>query len=144
MTSLFAHKVAQPTKWRFLPKNLSQPANIMWKRRFIELYVSQRSTVHTNLKDNFFYSTSSVYETYLIKITFFHFSKRNEKKIWCVSYCRFLCIPSPVTSFKYDSKLLLTIHCLKYIVLIISKINSHDFIFTITRYIFSQKQFSKQ
>ena len=24
MTSLFAHKVAQPTKWRFLPKNLSQ------------------------------------------------------------------------------------------------------------------------
>ena len=25
MTSLFAHKVAQPTKWRFLPKNLSQP-----------------------------------------------------------------------------------------------------------------------
>ena len=24
MTSLFAHKVAQPTKWRFLPKNSSQ------------------------------------------------------------------------------------------------------------------------
>ena len=24
MTSLFAHKVAQPTKWRFLPKNLNQ------------------------------------------------------------------------------------------------------------------------
>ena len=24
MTSLLAHKVAQPTKWRFLPKNLSQ------------------------------------------------------------------------------------------------------------------------
>ena len=24
MTSLFAHKVAQPSKWRFLPKNLSQ------------------------------------------------------------------------------------------------------------------------
>ena len=24
MTSLFAHKVAQPTKWRCLPKNLSQ------------------------------------------------------------------------------------------------------------------------
>ena len=24
MTSLFAHTVAQPTKWRFLPKNLSQ------------------------------------------------------------------------------------------------------------------------
>ena len=24
MTSLFVHKVAQPTKWRFLPKNLSQ------------------------------------------------------------------------------------------------------------------------
>ena len=24
MTSLFAHKVAQPTKWRLLPKNLSQ------------------------------------------------------------------------------------------------------------------------
>ena len=24
MTSLFAHKVAKPTKWRFLPKNLSQ------------------------------------------------------------------------------------------------------------------------
>ena len=23
MTSLFSHKVAQPTKWRFLPKNLS-------------------------------------------------------------------------------------------------------------------------
>ena len=26
MTSLFAHNVAQPTKWRFLPKNLSQLA----------------------------------------------------------------------------------------------------------------------
>ena len=26
MTSLFAHKVAQPTKWRFLPKNLSHLA----------------------------------------------------------------------------------------------------------------------
>ena len=25
ITSLFVHKVAQPTKWRFLPKNLSQP-----------------------------------------------------------------------------------------------------------------------
>ena len=24
MTSLFVHKVAQPSKWRFLPKNLSQ------------------------------------------------------------------------------------------------------------------------
>ena len=24
MTSLFAHTVAQPTKWRFLPKNLNQ------------------------------------------------------------------------------------------------------------------------
>ena len=65
MTSLFAHKVAQPTKWRFLPKNLSLLVILVIELAFTWSWVNKN---HQNLV--FFQSQFSMAKVSFIILIF--------------------------------------------------------------------------